>query len=85
MPYSISDKLKPTLFETIEGYIESKRPKRFSIDDVINYLYPQPVQLDWDKVQKNKVRTSISNILGRKAYLGKYWTRIRSGVYRPKV
>ena len=85
-PYDLpeSDKLKPTLFETIEGYIESKRPKRFSIDDVINYLYPQPVQLDWDKVQKNKVRTSISNILGRKAYLGKYWTRIKPGVYRPR-
>ena len=86
-PYDLpkSDKLEPTLLSTIEQYIESKRPKRFSIDDVINYLYPQSVQLDWDKVQKNKVRASISNILGRKAYLGKYWTRIKPGVYRPKI
>ena len=86
-PYDLppSDKLKPTLFETIEGYIESNRPKRFSIDDVINYLYPQPVQLDWDKAQLNKVRTSISNVLSRKAYLGKHWSRIEPGVYRPRT
>ena len=86
-PYDLpfSNRLKPTLFETIEGYIEENRPKRFSIDDVINYLYPQPVQLDWDKALKNKVRASISNVLGRKAYLGKYWSRIKPGVYRPRV
>ena len=86
-PYDLppSDKLKPTLYETVEGYIKKNRPKRFSIDDVVNYLYPQPVQSDWNKVQRNKVRTSISNILGRKGYLGKYWSRIRPGVYRPKV
>ena len=86
-PYDLpeSDKLKPTLFETIEGYIESNRPKRFSIDDVVNYLYPQPIQSNWDKVQRNKVRTSISNVLSRKAYLGKQWTRIKPGVYRPRT
>ena len=85
-PYDLpsSDKLKPTLFETIEGYIEKNPSKRFSIDDVINYLYPQPVQLDWDKALKNKVRASISNVLGRKAYLGKHWSRIKPGVYRPR-
>ena len=80
-----SDKLKPTLLETMEGYIKKNRPKRFSIDDVVNYLYPQSVQLDWNKVERNKVRTSISNVLGRKGYLGKYWSRIRPGVYRPRV
>ena len=86
-PYELplSDKLKPTLFETIEGYIESNRPKRFSIEDVIDYLYPQSVQLDWDKALKNKVRASISNVLGRKAYLGKHWSRIKPGVYRPRT
>ena len=86
-PYELppSDKLKPTLFETIEGYIESNRPKRFSIDDVVNYLYPQPIQSDWDKALRNKVRTSISNVLSRKAYLGKHWSRIKAGVYRPRV
>ena len=86
-PYDLpeSDKLKPTLFETIEGYIESNRPKRFSIDDVVNYLYPQPIQSNWDKVQRNKVRTSISNVLSRKAYLGKHWSRIKPGVYRPRT
>ena len=85
-PYDLppSDKLKPTLLKTIEGYIESNRSKRFSIDDVINYLYPQPIRADWNKVQRNKVRTSISNVLGRKAYLGKQWTRIKPGVYRPR-
>ena len=84
-PYELppSDKLKPTLFETIEGYIESNRPKRFSIDDVVNYLYPQAVQSEWDKALRNKVRTSISNVLSRKAYLGKHWSRIKPGVYRP--
>ena len=85
-PYDLppSDKLKPTLFETIEGYIESNPSKRFSIDDVINYLYSQDTQLDWDKAQLNKVRASISNVLGRKAYLGKHWSRIKPGVYRPR-
>ena len=78
-PYELppSDKLKPTLFETVEGYIDKNRPKRFSIDDVINYLYSQNTQLDWDKALKNKVRTSISNVLSRKGYLGKYWSRIK--------
>lgn len=78
-PYELppSDKLKPTLLSTIEGYIEENRPKRFSIDDVIDYLYPQSVRSDWNKVQRNKVRTSISNVLSRKGYLGKYWSRIK--------
>ena len=86
-PYDLpeSDKLKPTLYEIIEGYIEKNRPKRFSIDDVVNYLYPQPVQSDWNKVERNKVRTSISNVLSRKAYLDKHWSRIKPGVYRPRV
>ena len=86
-PYDLppSDKLKPTLFETVEGYIALNPNKRFSIDDVINYLYSQPIQSDWDKALKNKVRTSISNVLSRKAYLGKHWSRIKPGVYRPKV
>jgi len=86
-PYDLpdSDKLKPTLFETIEGYMEKNRPKRFSIDDVINYLYSQPIQSDWDKALKNKVRISISNVLSRKAYLGKHWSRIKPGVFRPRI
>ena len=78
-----SKRLKPTLLLTINQYIASDRPKRFSIDDVVNYLYPQPIQSNWDKTLKHKVRTSISNVLGRKAYLGKYWSRIRPGLYRP--
>ena len=84
-PYDLpdSDKLKLTLFETIEGYIESNPIHSFSIDDVVNYLYPQSIQSDWNKVQRNKVRTSISNVLSRKAYLGKHWSRIEPGVYRP--
>ena len=86
-PYDLpsSDKLKPTLLETIEGYIALYRPKRFSIEDVVNYLYPQSVQSDWNQVQRNKVSASISNVLGRKAYLGKHWSRIKPGVYRPRV
>ena len=86
-PYDLppSDQLKPTLLETVEGYIEKNRPTRFSIDDVIDYLYPQPVRSDWNKVERNKVRTSISNVLSRKAYLGKHWSRIKPGVYRPRT
>lgn len=87
-PYDLppSDKLKPTLLETIKGYIALNPSKRFSIEDVINYLYPTvAVQSDWNQVQRNKVRTSISNVLGRKAYLGKHWSRIKPGVYRPRV
>ena len=80
-----SDKLKPTLYETVEGYIEKNPIHSFSIDDVIDYLYPQPVRADWNKVQSHKVRTSISNILSRKAYLGKHWSRIKPGVYRPRT
>ena len=79
-----SDKLKPTLLETIEQYINKCSPKRFSIEDVINYLYPQKQQLDWSQTKKNKVRSCISNVLGRKAYLGKHWSRIKPGVYRPR-
>ena len=78
-----SDKLKPTLCETIEEYIALNHPKRFSIDDVVDYLYPQDTQLDWDKTLKNKVRASISNVLSRKTYLNERWTRIKVGVYRP--
>ena len=86
-PYDLpdSDRLLPTLLETIEGYIAKNCPKRFSIEDVVNYLYPQSVQSDWNQVQRNKVRTSISNVLGRKAYLGKHWSRIKHGVYRTRV
>ena len=84
-PYDLpeSDKLKSTLGETIEGYIALNHPKRFSIDDVINYLYPQNAQLNWDKDLKNKIRNSIFNVLSRKAYLGKRWTRVKVGVYQP--
>jgi hypothetical protein len=84
-PYDLppSNKLKPTLLETIRLFIASSRPTRFSIEDVINYLYPQPQQSDWSQSTKNKVRSSISNVLGRKAYLGKQWQRIRPGIYRP--
>ena len=85
-PYDLpdSDKLKPTLLKTIEGYIGDNSNKSFSIEDVINYLYPQHTQLNWDKALKNKVRISISNVLCRKAYLGKHWSRIKPGVYRPR-
>ena len=85
-PYDLppSNKLKPTLFETIEGYITLNPNKRFSIEDIINYLYSQTIQSEWDKALKNKVRASISNVLGRKAYLGKHWSRIKPGVYRPR-
>lgn len=84
-PYNLptSNKLKPTLLETIEQYINKCRPKRFSIEDVINYLYSPSEQLDWSQNKKNKVRSCISNILGRKTYLGKHWSRIKPGVYRP--
>lgn len=84
-PYNLppSSKLKPTLLETIEQYIVKCSPKRFSIQDVVNYLYPQKQQLDWSQAKKNKVGSCISNILSRKTYLGKYWTRTKPGVYSP--
>lgn len=84
-PYELppSSKLKPTLLETISHYIARHHPKRFSIDDIANYLYSPKQQSDWPQDTRNKVRTCISNVLGRKAYLGKYWSRVQPGVYRP--
>ena len=84
-PYNLpeSDKLKPTLFETIDEYITLNRPKRFTINDIINYLYPQDIQSNWDKDLNNKIRCSISNVLCRKPYIGKRWRRIKLGVYQP--
>ena len=84
-PYELppSSKLKPTLLETISHYIARHHPKRFSIDDIANYLYSSKEQSDWSQGTRNKVRTCISNVLGRKAYLGKYWSRVQPGVYRP--
>lgn len=84
-PYDLppSNKLKSTLLETIRLFIADCSPTRFSIEDVINYLYPQPQQSGWSQTKKNKVRSSISNVLGRKAYLGKQWQRIRPGIYQP--
>lgn len=84
-PYELppSSKLKPTLLETISHYIAQHHPKRFSIDDIVNYLYSSKQQSDWSQGTRNKVRTCISNVLGRKAYLGKYWSRVQLGIYRP--
>lgn len=84
-PYDLppSNKLKPTLLETIRLFIVECSPTRFSIEDVINYLYLQEQQSGWSQSKKNKVRSSISNVLGRKAYLGKQWRRIRPGIYQP--
>jgi hypothetical protein len=83
-PYDLppSNKLKPTLLETIRLFIAECSPTRFSIEDVINYLYLQEQQSGWSQSKKNKVRSSISNVLGRKAYLGKQWRRIRPGIYQ---
>ena len=80
-----SPKLKPTLLETVNEYIAKFTPKRFSIVDVVNYLYPDSQQLNWSKTRKNKVRQAIANVLGRSDYLGKHWKRIKPGVYRPKT
>jgi hypothetical protein len=84
-PYDLppSNKLKPTLLETIRLFIAECSPIRFSVEDVINYLYPQEQQSGWSQSKKNKVRSSISNVLSRKAYLGKQWQRIRPGIYQP--
>jgi hypothetical protein len=78
-----SSKLKPTLLETVHLYIQQCSPTHFSIEDVINYLYSQQQQLNWSQTKKNKVRSSISNVLGRKIYLGKQWKRLKPGVYQP--
>ena len=78
-----SNKLKPTLLETIRSYIVEYSPTSFSIGDVINYLYSQQQQSDWSQTKKNKVRSSISNVLGRKAYLGQQWKKLKPGIYQP--
>jgi hypothetical protein len=78
-----SNQLQPTLLETLQQYIVKYNPKSFSIEEVVNYLYPQKQQLDWSPTQKNKIRASISNVLSRKSYLGLYWKRVEKGVYRP--
>jgi hypothetical protein len=78
-----SNQLQSTLLETLQQYIVKYNPKSFSIEEVVNYLYPQKQQLDWSPTQKNKIRASISNVLSRKSYLGLYWKRVEKGVYRP--
>lgn len=81
LPYS--DKLKPTLFETIKEYIIQNRPQNFSVDYILDYLYPQSIQSTWNYTEMNKTRVCISNILGRKNYLGRYWHRLKPGLYKP--
>ena len=78
-----SSKLKQTLVETVNGYIVQCNPKRFVIQDVVNYLYSEKQRLNWSKTKRIKVYQSIAKVLGRKAYLGKEWQRIEPGVYRP--
>ena len=80
-----SSKLKVTLLETIQGYLKQKNPLRFSIENVMDYLYPAAEQENWSKETKDKVRSSISNVLSRKTYLNKEWKRIKSGTYQPIV
>jgi hypothetical protein len=86
-PYNLphSTKLKPTLLETVTQYIVDCNPQRFSMGDIVNYLYTQKQQLNWSKAKKNQVCSCISNVLGRQAYLNKYWSRIRPGVYQPEL
>ncbi len=80
-----SSKLKVTLLETIQGYLKQKNPLRFSIENVMNYLYSTAEQENWSKETKDKVRSSISNVLSRKTYLNKEWKRIKTGTYQPIV
>ena len=78
-----SPKLKATLLETVREYMISETPRRFSIRNVINYLYPIAEQQSWSRETKNKVGNCISNVLSRKAYLNKEWKRIKPGTYQP--
>jgi hypothetical protein len=80
-----SSKLRVTLLETIQEYLKQKNPLRFSIENVMNYLYSTAEQENWSKETRDKVRSSISNVLSRKAYLNKEWKRIKSGTYQPIV
>ena len=78
-----SPRLKPTLLETVEQYIKACNPRRFSSQDIVDYLYPQKQQTKWSRNKAQKVRVSISNVLSRQVYLDKYWSRIEPGVYQP--
>ena len=80
-----SPRLKVTLVKTIQEYLKQKNRRRFSIENVIDYLYSATEQQSWSKETKNKVRTSISNVLSRKAYLNKKWKRIKPGIYQPII
>jgi hypothetical protein len=51
----------------------------------MNYLYSTAEQENWSKETKDKVRSSISNVLSRKTYLNKEWKRIKTGTYQPIV
>ena len=78
-----SPNLKLTLLETVRQYIAESNPKRFSAEDVINYLYSIEQQTSWSRNNTRKIRVSIFNVLSRKAYLNKYWKRVKPGIYRP--
>lgn len=78
-----SSKLKLTLLETMKQYMTECNPKRFSAENVINYLYSTEQQAKWPRSNAHKVRVSISNVLSRKEYLGKYWKRVEPGIYKP--
>jgi hypothetical protein len=78
-----STKLKPTLLQTVTQYIANCTPQRFSIEDLLNYLYTPKQQSKWSPAKKNQVRSCLANVLGRKAYLNTHWSRIKPGVYQP--
>ena len=54
-----SSKLRVTLLETIQEYLKQKNPLRFSIENVMNYLYSTAEQENWSKETRDKVRSSV--------------------------
>lgn len=78
-----SSRLKRTLVKTVQEYIVNSSPKKFSAQDIIDYLYTEKQQLNWSKTKKTKVYQAIANVLSRSNYVGTEWKRVQPGVYQP--
>ncbi len=66
----------------IDNYIVDCKPRTFTANDILDYLYTKEEQRDWTKQQERK---NLQAITGRLAdYVNKKnWKRVRRGVYKP--
>ena len=66
----------------IDNYLAECKPRTFTAQNILDYLYTKSEQRTWTKQQKRKNTQAITNKLAD--YVNKKnWKRVRRGVYKP--